>query len=67
MPRILTPCPNTGTLVSTGQRTPAFDLSTMGDGHAFRCSACGKPHRWRAEDAVVESATLTLAALRSAA
>jgi hypothetical protein len=38
----------------------------MGAGHAFRCSACGKPHSWRAEEAVVE-ATLTLAALRNAA
>jgi hypothetical protein len=66
MPRILTTCPTTGTLVPTGQRTPAFDLATMGEGHAFRCPVCNEPHRWRAEDAVVEE-TLTLAALRNAA
>lgn len=67
MPRILTTCPTTGTLVPTGQRTPGFDLATMGEGHAFRCPACEQPHHWRAEDAVVETSADTLASLRSAA
>ncbi|THD81292.1 MAG: hypothetical protein E7812_04640 [Phenylobacterium sp.] len=66
MPRILTTCPTTGTLVPTGQRAPAFDLTTMGEGHAFRCPACDKPHVWHAEDAVVE-AQMSLPAYSSAA
>jgi hypothetical protein len=66
MPRIMTTCPTTQTLVPTGQRAPGFDLATMGEGHAFRCPACQQPHTWRAEDAIVET-TLSLAAVRSAA
>jgi hypothetical protein len=67
MPRILTTCPTTGTLVPTGQRAPAFDLAAMTQAHAFRCTACDQPHSWRAEDAVVEETLTLAAALHSAA
>ncbi|HSV04434.1 MAG TPA: hypothetical protein VLI41_14660 [Phenylobacterium sp.] len=56
MPRILTTCPNTGALVSTGQRTPELKLAAMTLPHAFRCSACGQPHSWTAAQAIVETA-----------
>jgi hypothetical protein len=56
MPRIMTTCPTTKALVPTGQRSPGFNLTTMGEGHAFRCPVCHEPHVWRAQDAWIETA-----------
>jgi len=63
MPRIMTPCPTTDTLVPTGHRTPALDLEHLEGQLSFRCPACQEVHAWTREQASVEQ-TVTLASLR---
>ena len=66
MPRILTTCPTTNTLVPTGQRTTDLDLASFAGQRAFRCPACQEVHTWTGPVAVVEK-TISLGAFRPAA
>jgi hypothetical protein len=55
MPKVMTRCPRTGTVVATNL---SLDRSTFAvirlEGHNYACSACGERHIWRSEDAWVE-------------
>jgi len=66
MPRILIKCPNLGTVVPTGRRTPALDLATLATPLSFRCPACEAVHSWTAADVEVEQ-TISLSTMRSRA
>ena len=66
MPRIMTHCPTTETLVPTGHRTPALDLEHLEGPRSFRCPACQQVHAWTRDEASIEQ-TISLAALRNRA
>lgn len=64
MPRIMTTCPNTGSTVPTGHRTPEVTLGQGAAPRSFRCPVCSKIHSWEEKDAHVE-ATISLATFRA--
>ncbi|HEY8617081.1 hypothetical protein [Phenylobacterium sp.] len=55
MPRILTTCPTSLTLVPTGHRTASVIIETMTGTRSFRCTSCQQVHTWEASQGVVEA------------
>jgi len=54
MPRVLTKCPETDTVVSTVLRLQPTAFANLSGGRAFRCAACGGIHQWEKDAAWLE-------------
>ena len=48
---VLVTCPNTGQAVETVMRLRQSAFEALAGQYSFRCTRCGKVHRWRREDA----------------